>query len=306
MSTYNLILNSNNVLTGYNTFFKYKFIGGNFDIYEGAKLCISQAVIPYSWFNINSGLYGNNTFTYYFGNTSTASVFTLTDGNYTITDINNALQNFMIGQGHYLYNTATGQNLYYIDLLTNQTFYTNNFVLSNIPTTLPTGFTNPSGLFPFANGGYCPQISITKSGFGNIVGYTTGLYPSVKSTLSNYTTFGNTVPNINPVNAIVARCNLINNNASSQTDVLDTMSLSGTSFGSNINYVLNYEKWINLTEGSYDQLILYFQDQNYNIIQANDPNVMISLLLMNGQKKTTKLKMIKSINPLFREDDTAE
>jgi hypothetical protein len=53
-------------------------------------------------------------------------------------------------------------------------------------------------------------------------------------------------------------------------------------------------------------LILYFQDQNYGTIQANDPNVMISLLLMNGEKKNKKLKLIKSINPLFREEDNAE
>ena len=301
-STYNLILNSNNVMNGYNTFFKYKFIGGNFNIYEGAKLCISQAVIPYSWFNINSGLYGNQTFSYYFGNTTTPSVFTLQNGNYTVSDINNALQNFMISQGHYLYNTATGQNVYYIDLLTNQTFYTNNFILSNIPTSLPTGYTNPSNIFPFSQGGYCPQINITTTGFGSLIGYTTGLYPSTKSTSSYVTTYGNTVPNINPVNAVVARCNLINNSASSQTDVLDTISLNGTSFGSNISYIPNYEKWINLTEGSYDQLILYFQDQNYNTIQANDPNVMISLLLMNGEKKDVKLRKIKNVNPLFEDE----
>jgi hypothetical protein len=241
-STYNLILNSNNVMSGYNTFFRYKFIGGNFNIFEGAKLCISQAVIPYSWFNINSGLYSNQSFTYYFGNTSTPSVFTLANGNYNVNDVNNALQNFMIQQGHYLYNTATGENVYYINLLTNQTFYTNNFILLNIPTSLPSGYTNPSGNFPFAQGGYCPQISITSSGFGSLIGYSVGLYPSVKSTASNITTSGNIVPNINPVNAVVARCNLINNNASSQTDVLDTLSLNGTSFGSNINYVPNYEK----------------------------------------------------------------
>ena len=213
----------------------------------------------------------------------------------------------MISQGHYLYNTATGQNIYYISLLTNATFYTNSFILNQIPSSLPAGYTNTTGLFPFSNGGYCPQISILNNNFGSLIGYSTGLYPSVKSTLSNLTTFGNTVPNINPVNALVARCNLINNACSSQTDTLDTMSINGASFGANINYVPNYEKWISLTEGSYDQLILYFQDQNYNTVQANDPNVMISLILRNGTpKEAKKLKPMKTVNPLFNEDENGK
>ena len=68
---YNLVLNSTNLIDSINkTQYAYTFINGNFYIPENSKMCISQCMIPYSWFNINSTLYNNNSFSYvwYYGN----------------------------------------------------------------------------------------------------------------------------------------------------------------------------------------------------------------------------------------------
>ena len=62
---YNLVLNSTNLIDSINkTQYAYTFINGKLYIPENSKLCISQCMIPYSWFNINSTLYNNNSFSY--------------------------------------------------------------------------------------------------------------------------------------------------------------------------------------------------------------------------------------------------
>jgi len=117
---YNLVLNSTNVIDSINkTQYSYTFINGNFYIPENSKMCISQCMIPYSWFNINSTLYNNNSFSYvwYYGNGSSKTyTVTIPNGFYSISDIQQYLEVYMISQNQYFTNTITGQNLYYIFL----------------------------------------------------------------------------------------------------------------------------------------------------------------------------------------------
>jgi len=96
---------------------------------------------------------------------------------------------------------------------------------------------------------------------------------------------GNTTPNITPVNSIVVICDLVKNECASPTNILDTITISNVSFGSNIIYQPSYPKWISIQAGTYQNLTIQFIDQNFNIIQANDNNIMISLLLKQGEDK---------------------
>lgn len=119
----------------------------------------------------------------------------------------------------------------------------------------------------------------------DILGFTAGTYPSTPSTTVQLNFISNTTPNATPVNSIVVRTNLCNNDCASPSDILDTFSLNGAAFGTNISYTPSYEKWINCTYGTFSNFFLYFQDQNLNRIQSNDPNVLISLLLRQGETK---------------------
>ena len=108
------------------TQYSYTFINGNFYIPENSKLCISQCMIPYSWFNIDSTLYNNNSFSYvcYYGNgLSKTYTVTIPNGFYSISDIQQYLEVYMISQNQYFTNTITGQNLYYIYISSNLTYY---------------------------------------------------------------------------------------------------------------------------------------------------------------------------------------
>ena len=56
-------------------------------------------------------------------------------------------------------------------------------------------------------------------------------------------------------------------------------------FDSNIIYTPYYEKWVAVKSGIYNNTIIILQDQNFNIIVANDSNILISLMLKQGGKK---------------------
>jgi len=80
------------------------------------------------------------------------------------------------------------------------------------------------------------------------------------------------------VNGIVVRCSLIDNSISFPSDILDSFSITST-FGANINYQPNYEKWVAIKSGRFNKLTITLTDQNFNNLGVNDPNVLISLFL---------------------------
>jgi hypothetical protein len=278
---FNLVLNSSNVSNLYNTQFTYNFIGGGFKINNDAQMCVSQITIPYSWFNINGNVYNNSSFSYrWYSSSSSYITYTvnLPAGNYTVNDINNYLQQYMISQNQYLIDSA-GLYYFYIVITQNITYYSNQILTFVVPSSLPAGYTAPSG---FVYSGYCPQVQILSNGFTNILGFSSGLYPSSISAV-NYNALSNITPNLSPVNSIILLCNLVNNPISSPSNVVDSFSFNNTSFGSNITYLPNFSKYVSICKGNFNQLVLYMTDQNFSSFQANDPNVLISLIIK--QKK---------------------
>ena len=330
---YTLVLNSSNVIGSNNSIFKYNFIGGSFTINKGSEMCVSQIIIPYSWFNISKSYYSNAVIQYKFPRAGTSDTYTITlqDGYYDINSLNNAIQLYMVSQNQYFYNTNSIQNLYYLQLITNITYYSNQIVETLVPISLPTNYSIPTattiGGFTYTGfncnpttaglatttANYYPTAPITTqfivlNNFGSIIGFNAGTYPSVASS-SAYNVLSNTVPNLTPVNGLVIRSNLINNQCAMPSDILDTMSVSGTSFGSNINYSPSYEKWVSIQEGTFTSMTVTFQDQNFNTIQANDPNSQITLIIRQGideppLKKLETKNIVNSIN--FKNDISEE
>ena len=80
--------------------------------------------------------------------------------------------------------------------------------------------------------------------------------------------------------------------------IRDSILSKSASFGSNIVYTPYYEKWISMLDGSYSNMTITFQDQNYNLIPIQDSNMMVSLLIRQKSRstKTIEQKITKSIN----------
>jgi len=283
---YTLVLNSsNNYNTQTNTQFKYNFLGGNF-VAEDMEMCVSAVTIPYSFFNV-SQYYNNQIFQIIFPTAATTSTLTitLTAGFYTVADIQNFIQNQCIAGGYYLIN-ASGQYVYYLNLTTNVTYYSTQLVCTKVPTALPSGWSyatsgvyNGSGGLP-STANQVPQLVILSTNtFGTIIGYASGTFPTTATQATGvYTTLGTITPVGSTVNSLVMRCSILRNNVTVPSDILDGFPIN-TTFGSNINYVPSFEKWISVNNGTFNNFTLNFVDQNLNTIYANDPNVAVTLLI---------------------------
>lgn len=282
-STFTLVLNSNNVVANSNnTQFRYNFLNGSFRIEEGSQLCISNIVVPYSWFNISQS-YSNNTFTMTFpdstSNTTSYSI-TIPDGFFTTADVNNFLQQFCIANGLYLINSS-GQYVYYMVFALATNSYANQVLFFNVPTSLPSGWSTPSNWHGFPASTYCPSLTISAttgiSNFGVFLGLSAGTYGGTATSNSVYS---NIVPIGSLVNAITVRSNIVNNNVAMPSDIITSIPINAT-FGSNINFAPSFEEYVNIKAGVYNNLTITFTDQNFGTIFAKDPNVIITLIIRN-------------------------
>ena len=278
--SFNLVLNSTNASSVNNDIFTYRFINGGFKVLQDAEICVSEFVIPYSWFNITQ-IYNNNSFIFndWFG---ISHEIILPNGFYQVSDINSFFINYCLNNGFYLV-SSNGLNVVFNAFLTNATYYSNQILSFTVPTLAQ--FNDPSGNYAgwsLGNGwvGFppvstAPSIQILNNNFQYYLGFTTGIYGGGtidSSFLSNIT------PNATNVNSLIVRCSLITNNVSMPSDVLDSFPITST-FGSNIVYSPRFPKWVKIKAGTYNSLILTVVDQNFNTVYAQDPNVCITLLI---------------------------
>ena len=123
-------------------------------------------------------------------------------------------------------------------------------------------------------------MTVLNNNLTKLLGFSAGSYPPVTQS-TNYSILSNLLPPVgSPVNSIIVRCSLIDNAVAMPTDILDSFSINA-SFGSNINYSPNYEKWISVRKGTYSNITITFVDQDFNNIAIVDPNVIITLLIKN-------------------------
>ena len=282
--SFTLVLYSSNVSnTSTNTTFKYDFVQGGFTA-DNCEMCVSSISIPYSWNNVST-YYNNKTFSLIFPTAATTVTysFVLPDGFYTVNDINYFIQQTCISNGAYLIDSSAN-NVYFTNMAYNATYYSIQVLLFSVPTTIGT-YTRPAtGLYSTTGTGlpataYTPQLVIPTSGsIGTIIGFASGTFPAAQtvtsqSLLSTLTPIGTTV------NSLVMQCSLVSNRVTVPSDILDSMPITNTSFGSNIVYDPSFEKFVHIANGTYNGFTITFRDQNLNDIYAKDPNASITLMI---------------------------
>jgi hypothetical protein len=201
----------------------------------------------------------------------------LPEGFYTTTSLNAYLQNFSIENGLYLIENSTQNYIYYISVVYNVTYYANQVVLKTVPTSLPAGFTAPANWAGYVASARTPYVEIlSDNDFGKFLGFKAGNIGFNKT--SNYSENSPIAPLGSNVNSLVIKCNLVNNNVSSQTDIVDSFAINGT-FGSNLNFNNNIEKWIRLNAGRYYSFIVSIVDEKMRDIQILDNNILINFII---------------------------
>lgn len=267
-----------------NTVYTFNFQTG-YTIKSGATISVSSIIIPYSWFNITN-TYGNNKFTYtWVGASPVTYSVTIPDGFYTTTDLNTYLQSVMISNGNYLVDN-NGNNVYYIEFLTNQNAYAIQLLTYPVPASLPTGYTNPASMVYSTSTPYTPYITVpvstTTNSFSSLIGFPAGQYPPTATQSTKYSNNGTLTPTTTPINSVIVKCNLVSNNSKNPSDILDSFTFQNTAFGSNGVYMPTFPSRVALKAGIYNSLIITFVDQNFNTIYAKDPNTLITLLIENN------------------------
>jgi len=284
--SYTLAINSSNVVGSNNNTYQFKFISGSFHA-KDMEISVGSLTIPYAWFNVSSA-YNNNKISITFPYLATTKQLdiTLPDGFYQISDINNYIQLQMIANGLYLV-SPVGLNVYFFQMNVNVNYYNIQVIMSAVPTTVASG-TYSGYILPTA--GYwsivatngLPTVSSTPSmtlastgSIATMIGYASGTYPS---TTNSQSLSGSLTPVGSTVNALIMRCNLINNNLATPSDILDLVPINAT-FGSNITYNPSFQKWLSIGDGTYSSMTITFNDQNLNTLYSKDPNIALSLLI---------------------------
>jgi len=134
-----------------------------------------------------------------------------------------------------------------------------------------------------------PTTTVSTTTIGNLLGFVAGSYPAtntgIASTVFQTVTLGNSLLAVPPfpvlatqVNAVIVRCNLVDNSIAMPSDVLDNFPITST-FGSNISYLPISDNAVKLKAGMFSSMVISFAVQNYNPLPMNDPNVLISVLI---------------------------
>ena len=290
MSSNTLILNSRNIINGFNNnTFQYNFKNNGFNIPIGSEISVSSIQLPYSWYNVST-FYQNQNFRIIWPTIDTTQTINynvvLDDGFYTVNDIQNYIEQFCIKNSLYLIN-ANGDYVYYINLNYNLSAYKIQLILQPVPVSLPAGFTAPASFptYPTNVGGRTPRFQVLDDLFGRLIGFNVGISPPATITTVNYDKLSDYTPLGSNVNSIIVRCNIISNDVSMPSDILDSFGIPiGSSFGSNIVFEPSFQRWVSIREGTYSSMVLTIQDQDFNDIKILDPNSVITLIIKYPKK----------------------
>lgn len=275
-----LIINSSNLVpSSFNNEYKYVFPQGSVT-FKDDVLAVASISLYFSFFNIagpnSTAQYNNNKFAYRWIDGIEYEI-ELPDGYYEYTTINEYLQFTMIGNGHYAI-TDTGSFAYYLELLSNTTFYAVQFVCSAVPTSLPSGWTAGPGLVLPAVP-TTPQIVIDAlTNFKTVVGFLPGVYPPVPQD-QTYTVLSQLTPQISPVQSIIMQANLLNNKYALPSSLLYSFAPAGVQFGSLITISPPSLLLNDIQNGAYNDLTISFTDQNLNKLYMKDTNIVVLLMI---------------------------
>ena len=210
---------------------------------------------------------------------------TIPDGFYTVNTLNLFLQKFMVDNRIHSIDNS-GNNIFYLSMAPNSVVYGNQVLLKTVPTSLAAGITSPTGTNPSFPGlptgtGRTPYIEILNNNFSKFLGFSPGNYGLLATTDQSFVS--NITPKGSTVNNLVLKCSIVNNNTTNQSDIIDVFSIGaatgGATFGGNLNYANDIEKWVRITPGTYNSIIITIVDENMQDIAILDNNLLINFLI---------------------------
>jgi hypothetical protein len=258
-----------------NSRYRYNFPGTQ--KFENDQIALSNIYIYYSWYNVVAQN-NNNTFSYIWtdGTGSTTTNITLPDGAYDVSTINAYLQFIMLSNGNYLVD-SNGDYVYYLELVLNTTYYGVEIRAYPLPTSLPSGWTNPAGVV-FPATASTPQLIIPATNIRSLLGFDAGTYPSAVQA-TTYNVLSQNTPQIAVVQSIIVTCSLLNNRLSNPNTVLYSFTTANREFGQLIYFSVPELIFTDIENGFYDRFEIQFLDQNFNPLPIRDTNLVVQMVI---------------------------
>lgn len=253
---------SNNTLT-------YNFPSGQASFSAGDKIALSQMSLYYSWDSLSSR---NNGLSYTWTNGTVVTVDP-PPGFYTLSQLNAYLQNIMFNNNHYLVD-STGQNVYYLTLEENVTYYAVQLNAYLVPNALPSGWSLPSGAaWSLPATARTPQLTV--GSMSSVLGINAGTYPSAPSS-SVFAQLSQRTPQISPVSSVVVTCDLVGNKLANPTSLIYAFSPNVT-YASQIRVEPNTPVYNDIMPGQYASLTVRLFDQNLQPLILKDNTIVVLL-----------------------------
>jgi hypothetical protein len=211
-------------------------------------------------------------------------IFTISDGYYSVSDINFFVQNQCIINNLYVTTNDGLNNVYFVELAINSIRYSTSLNFYAIPTASEAtalGYVKPSSAtWNFPTEPVCPSLSFQQS-FGNLIGQTFGTYPQTPSS-NNIQFLSSQTPKISPVDSLILTCNLVNSKYSIPSNVLFTVPIS-SSLGSLINVNISSIVFNDILAQNFSSLEITIFDQLFNPVVLLDTEMTPTLVIEEGK-----------------------
>ena len=192
-------------------------------------------------------------------------------------------------------NLSVPTNIFPISITTNTSLYTNVInlllppVFANIQCYLGQGYylaalaVGQPYTWPNYSNATNPSL-ILPPGIGQLLGFSSSSttytqYGAGTGTAGQWTTInGSITPQGSTVNAVIVKCDIINNSVANDPNILDALAIT-TTYGSNINYCPNYNAGVSMKPGTQNTMNISFFDQNLNPLTMQDQNIFMSVMI---------------------------
>jgi hypothetical protein len=248
------------------------------------EICLASGYIYNSLFNVNSLVFNNASYSIIMpsgaGNQTLA--INMPNGFYDVdTGLNGYLQNYCILNNYYLID-ENSNNVFYVQLNTNTIYYAITYTSTPVPTSLPTGWSYPSG--GWGNGlglpttAATPQLVVSSNSFGTLIGYAAGTYPaSMQTTLYNVN--GTLTPQLSPQYVYNVNVNFVNTATYSTNPNSIFQFTFNSAFGTQQVLSPYQYQFYSLQQNQYNSFIVTLTDQANRPLLLNDSNSQFSFLI---------------------------
>lgn len=288
-----LVLNSANIVPNTsNSVLQYNF--PNSVYLKDDFIAVQQISLYNSVFNISQEL-NNNVFSYtWIDGTVHQVVMTASGIHLSLAQLNSYFQSVMIANNHYY--TSSGQNIYLMEILVNQSAYAfqfNCFATSVAIATANTWAIPVGATWVNPTNSIVPMINIPATNIRSLLGFNAGSYPNTVIAgippaqtqtpviASPFSVLSQNAPQIEPQTSYLGLCSMVNNELVIPNETIVSITPVGVIFGGLFNIQFSGLAFNKVMNGTYTQFTFSFVDNLGRRIQFQDPNILIILVLKN-------------------------